>query len=108
MRRAEWGVRSAARGGTEWSGLRGSNPSNWLGKPGHYHYAKPARTEPPLYPSRLRLLSHRQRLFNSAGQLSTSVSGFAASAELRDATTICLPSAETSYMGPSPPGAGSD
>src|SRR3954451_17979387 len=25
-----------------WSGLRGSNPSNWLGKPGHYHYAKPA------------------------------------------------------------------
>src|SRR3954469_21527428 len=26
-----------------WSGLRGSNPSNWLGKPGHYHYAKPAR-----------------------------------------------------------------
>ena len=24
------------------SGLRGSNPSNWLGKPGHYHYAKPA------------------------------------------------------------------
>ena len=25
------------------SGLRGSNPSNWLGKPGHYHYAKPAR-----------------------------------------------------------------
>ncbi len=27
------------------SGLRGSNPSNWLGKPGHYHYAKPARRE---------------------------------------------------------------
>src|SRR5690349_22199711 len=25
-----------------WSGLRGSNPSDWLGKPGHYHYAKPA------------------------------------------------------------------
>src|SRR6478672_8060895 len=28
-----------------WSGLRGSNPSNWLGKPGHYHYAKPARPD---------------------------------------------------------------
>src|SRR4051812_36294095 len=27
------------------SGLRGSNPSNWLGKPGHYHYAKPATVE---------------------------------------------------------------
>jgi hypothetical protein len=27
-----------------WSGLRGSNPSNWLGKPEHYHYAKPAQT----------------------------------------------------------------
>ena len=27
------------------SGLRGSNPSNWLGKPGHYHYAKPARRD---------------------------------------------------------------
>ena len=26
----------------KWSGLRGSNPSNWLGKPEHYHYAKPA------------------------------------------------------------------
>lgn len=26
----------------EWSGLRESNPSDWLGKPGHYHYAKPA------------------------------------------------------------------
>lgn len=25
-----------------WSGLRESNPSDWLGKPGHYHYAKPA------------------------------------------------------------------
>src|SRR5262245_45892541 len=25
------------------SGLRGSNPSSWLGKPEHYHYAKPAR-----------------------------------------------------------------
>ena len=25
------------------SGLRESNPSDWLGKPGHYHYAKPAR-----------------------------------------------------------------
>ena len=24
------------------SGLRGSNPSSWLGKPEHYHYAKPA------------------------------------------------------------------
>src|SRR5262245_40295063 len=29
-----------------WSGLRGSNPSNWLGKPGHYHYAKPAAQTP--------------------------------------------------------------
>ena len=28
--------------GEKLSGLRGSNPSNWLGKPGHYHYAKPA------------------------------------------------------------------
>lgn len=28
--------------GKEWSGLRESNPSDWLGKPGHYHYAKPA------------------------------------------------------------------
>ena len=28
--------------GVEWSGLRGSNPSSWLGKPEHYHYAKPA------------------------------------------------------------------
>src|SRR5262249_54043112 len=26
----------------EWSGLRESNPSSWLGKPEHYHYAKPA------------------------------------------------------------------
>ena len=25
-----------------WSGLRESNPSSWLGKPEHYHYAKPA------------------------------------------------------------------
>lgn len=30
-----------------WSGLRGSNPSNWLGKPGHYHYAKPAFRSAP-------------------------------------------------------------
>jgi hypothetical protein len=27
-----------------WSGLRESNPSSWLGKPEHYHYAKPARS----------------------------------------------------------------
>ena len=27
-----------------WSGLRESNPSGWLGKPEHYHYAKPAGT----------------------------------------------------------------
>ena len=27
---------------TEWSGLRESDPSSWLGKPEHYHYAKPA------------------------------------------------------------------
>ena len=26
------------------SGLRGSNPSSWLGKPEHYHYAKPAKS----------------------------------------------------------------
>ena len=26
-----------------WSGLRESDPSSWLGKPEHYHYAKPAR-----------------------------------------------------------------
>ena len=32
----------------EWSGLRGSNPSNWLGKPGHYHYAKPAQCDDPI------------------------------------------------------------
>ncbi len=29
-----------------WSGLRESNPSDWLGKPGHYHYAKPAPRTP--------------------------------------------------------------
>ena len=33
------------------SGLRGSNPSNWLGKPGHYHYAKPARADQYISPS---------------------------------------------------------
>ena len=38
--------RSLAQGGGRsaggWSGLRESNPSSWLGKPEHYHYAKPA------------------------------------------------------------------
>src|SRR5215831_15865863 len=28
-----------------WSGLRESNPSSWLGKPEHYHYATPARAD---------------------------------------------------------------
>ena len=32
----------------EISGLRESNPSSWLGKPEHYHYAKPARRDPIL------------------------------------------------------------
>jgi hypothetical protein len=36
-RPAPWIARS-------WSGLRESNPSSWLGKPEHYHYAKPATT----------------------------------------------------------------
>jgi hypothetical protein len=39
------------------SGLRGSNPSNWLGKPGHYHYAKPAITS-----DRISLRAHGSRL----------------------------------------------
>src|SRR5678810_286598 len=34
--------RERNKGSGRMSGLRGSNPSNWLGKPGHYHYAKPA------------------------------------------------------------------
>jgi hypothetical protein len=43
--------RAAVRVGRVWvgrvwmgwiSGLRESNPSSWLGKPEHYHYAKPA------------------------------------------------------------------
>jgi hypothetical protein len=29
----------------KFSGLRGSNPSSWLGKPEHYHYAKPASVD---------------------------------------------------------------
>jgi hypothetical protein len=36
--------------GREWSGLRESNPSSWLGKPEHYHYAKPARRARPTPP----------------------------------------------------------
>ena len=46
--------------GNQWSGLRESNPSDWLGKPGHYHYAKPARgcrtprRGPPARPSARR------------------------------------------------------
>src|ERR1043166_2959197 len=37
-------ISSAQRGQQKsgWSGLRESNPSSWLGKPEHYHYAKPA------------------------------------------------------------------
>jgi hypothetical protein len=31
-----------------WSGLRESNPSSWLGKPEHYHYAKPANDDEAL------------------------------------------------------------
>src|SRR6185436_13519660 len=27
--------------------IKRSNPSNWLGKPGHYHYAKPAFDSDP-------------------------------------------------------------
>ena len=35
-------TRSLASVSEGWSGLRESNPSSWLGKPEHYHYAKPA------------------------------------------------------------------
>ena len=38
---AEWGFVTRSKE-KQWSGLRESNPSDWLGKPGHYHYAKPA------------------------------------------------------------------
>ena len=37
------------RESSEWSGVRESNPPSWLGKPEHYHYAKPARVTGRLY-----------------------------------------------------------
>jgi hypothetical protein len=41
-----------------WSGLRESNPSSWLGKPEHYHYAKPALETPQPLRGALRLEDH--------------------------------------------------
>src|SRR6516162_9469623 len=46
----------------EWSGLRGSNPSSWLGKPEHYHYAKPASLMPEISDCRFQIYGNSNRL----------------------------------------------
>ena len=45
LRASRYGGHPSPSASEGWSGLRGSNPSNWLGKPEHYHYAKPARCD---------------------------------------------------------------